>query len=97
MVWSEIKVGKDQALYGWNDLNSTIKRIDKGIKFSHRNDGAIFRNRENLLPIKTESYYREFVHPTPGIKGPGPQRIIYGECDEIYYTPDHYQSFIKVR
>jgi hypothetical protein len=79
------------------DLSSTIERIQKGIKFPHRNDGTIFKNREGVLPKKHSSYYREYVHPTPGIEGPGPQRVVVGENSEIFYTPDHYKTFNRIK
>jgi len=31
-----------------------------------------------------------------GINGAGPQRIVTGNGGEIYYTPDHYQTFIRL-
>jgi filamentous hemagglutinin len=40
--------------------------------------------------------YREFVHPTPGVNGPGAQRIIQGKSGELYYSPDHYGTFIPL-
>lgn len=80
-----------------DDLSSTIRRIEKGVKFPHRNDGAVFRNREGLLPVKHSTYYREYVHPTPGLEGPGPQRIVIGENFEIFYTPNHYKTFIRIK
>jgi len=61
------------------DLGPTLDRIARGERFPHRNDGTIFRNREGLLPAKREGYYREYVHPTPNVPGPGPQRIVIGE------------------
>ncbi len=79
------------------DLSITIERIQKGIKFPHRNDGTIFKNREGLLPRKHSTYYREYVHPTLGVEGPGAQRIIIGEKSEIFYSPDHYKTFIKIQ
>lgn len=65
-------------------------------------DGSIprrdtFGNREGLLPGRPGGYYAEYVHPTPGLDGPGPQRIVTGSGGEIYYTPDHYASFIEIR
>jgi len=42
-------------------------------------------------------YYTEYVHPTPGISGPGPQRIVVGKQGETYYTNDHYKTFIKIK
>lgn len=38
----------------------------------------------------------EYVHPTPGVDGPGPQRIVVGKCGEMYYTADHYEAFISI-
>ena len=78
------------------DLGPTLERIAKGERFPHRNDGAIFRNREGLLPSKPEGYYREYVHPTPNVRGPGPQRIVIGENGELFFTADHYSTFIPL-
>jgi RHS repeat-associated protein len=86
------------AMTGTVDLGPTLDRINSGGTFPHRNDGSVFGNREGLLPAKPAGYYREWVHPTPGVvSGPGPQRIITGSGGEAYYTPDHYGSFIQIR
>ena len=79
------------------DLAPTLKRIAEGDKLSHRNDGTIFQNRERRLPKQSNGYYHEWVHPTQGLAGPGPQRVITGEKGEVYYTPDHYQSFQRIK
>lgn len=81
---------------GTIDVGSTLDRIQSGGKFPHRNDGSIFKNNEGLLPKKPEGYYQEVVHPTPGVKGPGSQRVIRGQNGELYYTPDHYESFVPL-
>jgi guanyl-specific ribonuclease Sa len=81
---------------GTVDLMPTLTRIKEGGSFPHGNDGSVFRNREGLLPKKPDGYYKEFVHPTPGVNGPGSQRIIQGQGGELYYTPDHYGSFIPL-
>lgn len=81
---------------GTTDLGPTLDRIKTGKKFPHRNDGSIYRNNSKSLPLQRDGYYREYVHPTPGISGPGPQRIIVGEGGELYYTPDHYRSFVPI-
>jgi RHS repeat-associated protein len=78
------------------DVRPTIDRINSGGTFPHRNDGSIFGNREGLLPAQPHGYYREYVHPTPGSSGPGSQRIVQGQGGELYYTPDHYQTFIPL-
>lgn len=85
------------------DIQPTLNRIAKGGSFPHRNDGSIFKNlppkgqTEPLLPVKLQGYYREYVHPTLGLKGPGAMRIVTGLGGEIYFTPDHYRSFIRIK
>ncbi len=81
---------------GTTDLGPTLDRIRTGGGYSHIRDATTFGNREGLLPKQPYGYYTEYVHPTPGMTGPGPQRIVTGREGEIYYTPDHYQSFIRV-
>ena len=78
------------------DLPSTLDRITSGQVFPHRNDGSVFRNDQGLLPQQSTGYYREYVHPTVGAIGVGAQRVVTGQGGEIYYSPNHYQSFIRV-
>ncbi len=82
---------------GRTDLAPTLERIEKGIEHPHRNDGSVFQNRERRLPRKPSGYYREYVHPTPGERGPGAQRVVIGKDDEVYYTADHYKTFRRVK
>ncbi|WP_167659693.1 MULTISPECIES: ribonuclease domain-containing protein [unclassified Pseudomonas] len=74
-----------------------MDRIKSGGSFPHRNDGSIFQNRASDLPQKPAGYYTEYVHPTPGIAGSGPQRIVVGKGGEMYYTADHYKTFIPIK
>jgi filamentous hemagglutinin len=85
------------AYRGDVDLAPALKRIKAGQRDSHANDGAVFGNRERLLPQKERGYYREYVVRTPGIRHAGPQRIVMGRNGEVYYTHDHYQSFTKIQ
>lgn len=85
------------------DLNARIKadktiaRVERGQADTHSNDGATFENREQKLPPKEAGYYKEYVYREPGAKNPGPERVVIGKEKEVYYTPDHYESFQKVR
>jgi filamentous hemagglutinin len=81
---------------GTMDLGPTLDRIARGEKYPHRNDGSVFGNRERHLPKKPRDWYREYVVQTPGEKGPGPQRIIFGREGEAFYTPDHYKTFFPL-
>lgn len=77
---------------GTVDLRGTLEGIKSG-KIGARD---VFQNREGLLPAKPGGYYQEFLHPTPGVQGAGSQRIIQGQGGELFYTPDHYKSFIPL-
>jgi ribonuclease T1 len=78
------------------DHTPTLQRIKNGQRLEFRNDGSVFQNRERRLPRQASGYYKEFVHPTPSLRGPGPQRIVVGARGETYYTPDHYQTFQRL-
>ena len=78
------------------DVGPTLARIGRNERLEFPNDGTVFQNRERRLPQKSRGYYREYVHPTPSLRGPGPQRVVQGDGGETYYTPDHYRSFQRL-
>ena len=82
-----------------SDVAEELKRIWSKESNPHRNDGGIFRNKEQLLPLHGDGYYREYVVPTDkaGIKIAGKRRVVIGKMGEYYYTSDHYHSFIRFR
>ncbi len=79
------------------DLTSTLDRIERGVRLRFLHDGIVFENREKRLPRQPAGYYHEFVHPTPDDNGPGGQRVVIGRDGEVYYTPDHYHTFRRIR
>lgn len=93
-VLSDVTVISKGKVVGRGDVN--LRPILEGIESGKITPRDIFQNREGLLPSKPSGYYEEFVHPTPGVKGAGSQRIIRGGGGELYYTPDHYGSFVPL-
>ena len=77
------------------EINNTLERIRTGEK-KFKQDGAIFRNAEGLLPEKPQDYYREYTVLTPGAENRGTRRIVQGRGGETYYSDDHYKSFIEI-
>lgn len=75
---------------------ATLRLIDAGGPFPYEKDGSIFQNREQLLPRQPSGYYREYTVPTPGEDDRGARRIVAGSQGELYYTDDHYASFVEV-
>ena len=62
-----------------------------------RNDGAVYRNLNRVLPRQPAGYYHEYTVPTPGASNRGARRIVRGDAGELYYTEDHYDSFVRIR
>ncbi|WP_051343443.1 ribonuclease domain-containing protein [Pseudonocardia spinosispora] len=70
--------------------------IETGGKFAYSRDGIVFNNAEKRLPLEARGYYHEYTVPTPGSKDRGARRLITGQEHELYYTADHYSSFVVV-
>ena len=78
-----------------SEARATLDRIASGGPFTHRQDGVVFGNYENLLPREPRGYYHEYTVDTPGADTRGARRIITGGTPPqiYYYTDDHYRSF----
>ncbi|WP_406334041.1 ribonuclease domain-containing protein [Streptomyces sp. NBC_00203] len=72
----------------------TLDLIDSGGPFPYSQDGAVFQNREGVLPSQSTGYYHEYTVITPGSSTRGARRIVTGKkTQEDYYTSDHYVTF----
>ena len=85
----------------WTNLpleaRDTIALIRKGGPYPYAKDGAVFGNREGILPRAKRGYYREYTVKTPGVRTRGARRLIAGASGELYYSDDHYNHFRRVR
>lgn len=54
--------------------------------------GSYFGNYEGILP--TEDIYTECDIDTMGAESRGAERIVFSNDGDIYYTEDHYETFI---
>ena len=80
------------------EAQQTVRLIDRGGPFPYAKDGAVFGNRERLLPARRSGWYREYTVPTPGEDDRGARRIVTGDRDrELFWTDDHYASFARVQ
>ena len=78
------------------EARETLALIKAGGPFPYARDGAVFNNREGLLPQRSRGYYREYTVKTPRAKDRGARRIVAGRGGEFYYTQDHYRSFRRI-
>jgi ribonuclease T1 len=90
-VANEVSLSKLPA-----EAQQTIRLVKVGGPFPYQRDGAVFGNREGLLPKRERGYYREYTVKTPGARDRGARRIVVGRSGEYYYTDDHYRSFRRI-
>ena len=78
----------------------TYELIRQGGPFPYDKDGAVFGNRERLLPNEKRGFYREYTVITPGSRDRGARRIVCGGPPRTphacFYTADHYASFRQI-
>ena len=79
-----------------SEARQTLALIEKDGPFPYSRDGAVFGNREGLLPKRERGYYREYTVKTPGARDRGARRIVAGKGGEVYYSDDHYRSFRRI-
>ncbi len=77
-------------------MRTVLQRIAAGGPFLHRRDGIVFANRERELPPEPSGYYREYTVETPGAADRGARRLVVGRGGEVFYSHDHYRSFVAL-
>jgi len=86
-----------------SEIAVVLRRINRGAPHPYRQDGTIFQNRlvtgrtTPELPSQPLGYYKEYTVPTAGASNRGARRIVTGTNGEIYFTGDHYNTFIRLR
>lgn len=83
------------------EAQATHRLIHQGGPFPYQKDGAVFFNRERVLPTEPRGHYRAYTVPTPGARNRGARRIVCGGRQPVrpqvcYYTADHYDSFSRI-
>lgn len=73
---------------GWS--GGSVERFGDGYAIG----GDRFQNRERALPHTDGRLYYECDVNTWGKNERGPERIVWSNDGLIYYTPDHYATFI---
>lgn len=77
------------------------RAILAGGPFTSDRDGAVFANRERILPPRARGFYREYTVLTPRARDRGAHRIVCGGMrptapDACFYSADHYASFRRI-
>ena len=74
-------------------------RPPEGVAQGGRRNGprGAFENAEGRVPRQGAGYYTETDVWPRGAGGRGARRLIFGRGGEVYYTADHYRTFVRVR
>lgn len=83
------KTKKEARALGWVSKEGNLDRLWEDACIG----GDVFRNYEGQLP-EGDRYYEADVNYEGGHRGP--ERLVFNEEGEIWYTPDHYKTFEKV-
>lgn len=76
---------------GWESAEGNLWEVAEGMSIG----GDVFGNRERILPGKDgRIYYECDINYAGGFRGP--ERIVYSNDGFIFYTADHYETFIKL-
>lgn len=78
------------------EVTDTWRLIERNGPFPYDEDGSVFQNHEGRLPAEDPGYYHEYTVETRGSDDRGARRLVTGDEDEVYYTADHYASFVRV-
>lgn len=81
--------------------HAVYRKILAGGPFTSDRDGAVFANRERILPRRPRGFYREYTVSTPGARDRGARRIVCGgqrptAPEACFYSADHYASFRRI-
>jgi len=78
------------------EVADTIDLVRAGGPYPYAEDGTVYQNREQIIPVCATGYYRLYTVPTPGTSDRGDRRLVAGQGGEYYYTPDRYATFVRV-
>lgn len=82
---------KEAEKIGWESEEGNLWEVTEQKSIG----GDIFGNREGTLPIKDgRKWYECDVNYYGGFRGA--ERIVYSNDGLIYYTEDHYKTFIRL-
>ncbi len=74
-------------------------RPPEGVAQGGRRGGTrgAFQNAEGRLPRRAPGYYVESDVWPRGLAGRGALRLVCGRDHDVYFTSDHYRSFVRLR
>lgn len=79
------------------EIGVTLADINDGTPDRYRADREIYENHGSRLPVQPRGFWRAFTVVTPSERDRGPRRLVVGKNGEVWFTRDHYKSFVRLR
>jgi guanyl-specific ribonuclease Sa len=76
-------------------IETTYKNVEDG-NLTYSKDGTVWNNKDGNLPLEKPGFYKEYTVDNSGTSGRGVERLVIGENGDVYYTADHYATFVKI-
>ena len=104
VVLPRLNLAKVDGTARQNQILRVVQAMDEsggppeGVAQGGRRGGVkgVFQNAEGQLPRKAAGYWIESdVWPKNGPRGA--ERLIFGRDQEVYWTRDHYRTFVRLR
>lgn len=88
-----------------SQVDDVVRHFDEfgtpppGVRQGIRSGGerGVFQNANGTLPRQTDPRYYTEMDVWAGTGPRGTERLVIGRGGEVYYTPDHCQSFVRIR
>lgn len=88
-----------------SQVDDVVRHFDEfgtpppGVRQGIRSGGerGVFRNVDGTLPRHTDPRYYTEMDVWAGTGPRGTERLVIGRGGEVYYTPNHYENFVRVR
>lgn len=78
-------------------ISEVLERINSNSAHPFRQDGQVYMNKgPGHLPERPQNYYKEFTVPSNAGRR-GTERLVVGANGEVFFSPDHYATFIRIR
>ena len=90
------KAGQSSLPQNVKDSLQSLENSNWVRNWEGQRNGSIFRNQPELLPSEPDGYYKEYdvnmiINPRDA------ERFIRGNNGEVYYTNDHFLTFIQIK
>ncbi len=85
----------DDVVRHFDEFRTPPPGVRQGIRAG--GERGVFQNVDGTLPRHADPRYYTEMDVWAGTGPRGTERLVIGRGGEVYYTPNHYESFVRIR